>query len=104
MSNIPLCFGIFAHAVTHSVDLFPAFAPFMSVALLGAHINDFKIVAPFLSVSLLVSHTVSFYRPFSRALPVHDTTSIVCGEDDDMLTAAAKERYSSIDTMECCRS
>ena len=37
---IPLGFGILAHAVPHCVDLFPALAPFVSIAFLRAHVDN----------------------------------------------------------------
>ena len=88
-SDIPLGFGILSHAVPHGVYLFPALAPFVSVALFGAHVHNLQIVTPFLCVPPLVFDAVSFNCPFSRPLPVHYSSTHISRQYYNIFTTSS---------------
>src|SRR6478735_11556060 len=86
--SLPFSLGIFPQSRSDEVDLLPAFSPFVRVLLLGAHVDNLQVITPSIDVFPLVSHAVSLDGPFSGALPLHDTSSYVCAQDNDNLVTA----------------
>ena len=95
-SNIPFGARIFAHGGADRVDLLPALSPLVGVTLLGAHVDNLEIVSPRLHILFLVAYTVTLNGPLAGSLPLHDTASLVCGEDDDEFTASTQPRGTAV--------
>jgi hypothetical protein len=89
--NLPLGFGIFSHGITNRIHLFPAFSPLVSVPLLSAHIDNLQLITPSPRVLFLVPDAVSLYSPLSRALPLHDTSTLVGGQYYDKLVSTSED-------------
>jgi len=90
LCNLPFGARILAHGVSDRVHLFPAFPPFVSIALLGAHVYYLQVVSPFVGILLFVLDTISLDGPFAGTFPLHDTTALVRGENDDVLTTSTE--------------
>ena len=84
--DLPLCFGILRHSIPYHIHLFPTFSPLVRIPLFRAHIGQFEVIAPPVGVSPFVPHTVSFNRPFSWALPLHYSTTLIRRKYNDKLT------------------
>lgn len=74
----------------------------MSIALLGAHIDNLQLISPIGRISLLVLDTVSFDRPLSWPFPLHYAAALVRAEYDDELAAASQERRTPVPVRQCC--
>src|SRR6478735_2395421 len=88
--SLPFGLGVLPQGRPNKVDFLPALPPLVRILLLGAHVHNFQVVAPSVDVLSLVSHAVSLDSPFSGTLPLHDTTSNICAQDNDKLVAATE--------------
>src|SRR6266480_2504097 len=94
---LPFSLRISPHRVADCVNLLPAFPPFVSVPLLGTHINNREIVTPPSHILFLVPHAVSFDGPFPCSFPFHDTSTLIrCQYDHKLLPTS---QMSAVESM-----
>lgn len=96
MLSIPFGVWVFPHRIADGVHLLPAFPPLMCIALLRAHVYNLEVVSPLLGILLLVFDAVSLNGPFARPFPFHDTSALVCREDNNVFAATAEHGRSPV--------
>ena len=98
-ASVPFGVGILPHTVTHGVNLLPRFTPLVSVPLFGGHVDNLELVAPLLHILAFVLNAIPLDRPFTRAFPFHDASTLIGSEDDDIFAAAAEKAGTVVQTV-----
>lgn len=91
----PLGVGMLPHGGLDRIHLLPRLAPFMSIALLDAHVAHSQLVPMPLDVVALVLDGLSLQGPLLGALPGHHPAALVGGQDDDEAAVAAAVRVGA---------